>query len=54
MEGITPAGCVRLLTYVRRIDQSSPVLRGEHLAMAAAGEAEDMETLDAKARVAEL
>lgn len=54
LEGITPAGCIRLLGYVQRGGGNTPA--GEAAAelepLAAPGE--DQETMDAKARVAEL
>lgn len=54
LEGITPAGCIRLLGYVQR-DGASPTSEAaaaELEPLAAPGE--DQETMDAKARVAEL
>lgn len=49
LEGITPAGCVRLLSYVQRKARPAAPLT-EPLGTPG----EDQETLDAKARVAEL
>lgn len=53
LEGITPAGCIRLLGFVQR---KAGMTRGPAAALTEPlGEAgEDQETLDAKARVAEL
>jgi tRNA uridine 5-carboxymethylaminomethyl modification enzyme len=52
LEGVTPAGCVRLLPYTRRHQGSAAHNAVEQLA--ALSGAEDLETLDARARVAEL
>lgn len=60
LEGITPAGCIRLLAHVRR--SGAGALRSEEDQDAAKAEMtaplgssdEDQETLDAKARIAEL
>lgn len=49
LEGITPAGCVRLLSYVQRRARPAAALTEPLGAVD-----EDQETLDAKARVAEL
>jgi tRNA uridine 5-carboxymethylaminomethyl modification enzyme len=58
IEGITPAGCVRLLSYVQREgrDPTEPAVNelAEMAEMAAMGAEEDVEALDAKARAAEL
>ncbi|POS73316.1 mitochondrial translation optimization protein [Diaporthe helianthi] len=54
LEGITPAGCIRLLAYVQR-DGAKPSVdapAAELEPLAAPGD--DQETMDAKARVAEL
>lgn len=54
LEGITPAGCIRLLGYVQRgeADPSGEAPAAELEPLAAPGE--DQETMDAKARVSEL
>lgn len=52
LEGITPAGCIRLLGYVQRGGAHSTSGAAELEPLAAPGE--DQETMDAKARVAEL
>lgn len=54
LEGITPAGCIRLLGYVQRggAIPSGEAPAAELEPLAAPGE--DQETMDAKARVAEL
>lgn len=54
LEGITPAGCIRLLAYVQRggANPSAEAPAAELEPLASPGE--DQETMDAKARVAEL
>lgn len=52
LEGITPAGCIRLLGYVERGGNTTAGGAAELEPLAAPGE--DQETMDANARVAEL
>ncbi|KAL1858968.1 Mitochondrial Translation Optimization [Diaporthe australafricana] len=52
LEGITPAGCIRLLRHVQRGSAPPAGKAAELEPLAAPGE--DQETMDAKARVAEL
>ncbi|ROW12552.1 hypothetical protein VMCG_00050 [Cytospora schulzeri] len=52
LEGITPAGCIRLLGHVQRRKGAGATAAVDVEPLAAEGE--DQETMDAKARVAEL
>ncbi|CAK7223541.1 Mitochondrial Translation Optimization [Sporothrix eucalyptigena] len=51
LEGMTPAGCVKLLRYVRSAGRGAAALEAESVVVPADG---DMATVDAEARVADL